>query len=162
VDSTGNSYSVLRTSESPEQTFELGEGIGRILKAGDFVALIGELGSGKTAFVQGLARGMGVSAAYAVVSPTFTLINEYPGQSATLYHLDVYRLAGSADLLDAGFEEAVFQRGVTVVEWAERIDDFIPPCAITIAFAYVSETKREIAISVRQESVMQRLKGVVF
>jgi tRNA threonylcarbamoyladenosine biosynthesis protein TsaE len=162
VDSTGNDNSVILRSQSPEQTFQLGAGIGKILKAGDFLALIGELGSGKTAFVQGLARGMGVPAAYAVVSPTFTLINEYPGQSATLYHLDVYRLASSADLLDTGFDEAIFQKGVTVVEWAERIADFIPPYAITVVFAYVVETKREITISVRQESVMHRLKGVVF
>jgi len=157
-----NRFSVALVSESPAQTFELGVNIGRILKAGDFVALQGELGAGKTVFVQGIAKGLGVPDAYAVVSPTFTLINEYPGEAAPLYHLDVYRLSGSADLLDAGFDETVSRKGITVVEWAEKIADFIPEAAIFLAFAYLAEAKREIRISVEDESVMQRLKGVVF
>ncbi len=158
----GNSFSVVLVSEGPEQTFQLGVGIGRILRAGDFVALEGELGAGKTLLVQGIAKGMGVPDAYAVVSPTFTLINEYPGEAAPLYHLDVYRLSGSADLLDAGFDETISRNGVTVVEWAEKVADFIPDAAICLAFAYLDETKREIRISVEQEWVMRRLKGVVF
>jgi len=159
---TGNSFSVVLISESPEQTFQLGVSIGKILRAGDFVALRGELGAGKTALVQGIAKGMGVPDVYAVVSPTFTLINEYPGQVAPLYHLDVYRLAGDADLIDTGFDETVSQTGVTVVEWAEKIADFIPAGAISLAFTYLDEMKREIRISVEQEALMQRLKGVVF
>jgi tRNA threonylcarbamoyladenosine biosynthesis protein TsaE len=100
---------------------------------------------------------MGVPDAYAVVSPTFTLINEYPGEVVPLYHLDVYRLAGSADLLETGFDEAVSRNGVTVVEWAEKIADFIPEDAIFIAFRYLDETRREIRVSAGRESTMQRL-----
>jgi len=159
---TGNSFFVALVSENPEQTFQLGVDIGRILKAGDFVALKGELGAGKTVFVQGIAKGMGVPAAYAVVSPTFTLINEYPGEAAPLYHLDVYRLAGSAELIDAGFDETVSRNGVTVVEWAEKIADFIPAGALFLAFRYLDETKRKIRISTAGESFRQRLNGVVF
>lgn len=162
MDRAEESQTVSIVSQSPEQTFQIGVKIGRILEAGDFLALTGELGTGKTAFVQGIARGLGVSENYAVVSPTFTLINEYPGEALTLYHLDLYRLGGAADLLDAGFDEENFQDGVTVVEWAERIQDVIPAGAISLAFSYVDEFTRGIIISVRMESFSDRLKGVVF
>jgi tRNA threonylcarbamoyladenosine biosynthesis protein TsaE len=154
--------SVILVSESPEQTFRIGVKIGRILEAGDFLALTGELGTGKTAFVQGIARGLGVSENYAVVSPTFTLVNVYPGEALTLYHMDLYRLGGAADLLDAGFDEENFQEGVTAVEWAERIQDVMPEGAISLVFSYVDEFTRKILISVNVESVRDRLKGVVF
>ena len=162
MDRTEESQSVSIVSQSPEQTFQIGVKIGRILAAGDFLALTGELGTGKTAFVQGVARGLGVSENYAVVSPTFTLINEYPGEALTLYHMDLYRLGGAADLLDAGFDEERFQSGVTAVEWSERIQDVIPAGAISLAFSYIDEFTREIMISVRLKSVGERLKDVVF
>lgn len=153
---------VILVSESPEQTFRTGLEIGRILIAGDFLALTGELGTGKTALVQGIARGLGVPENYAVVSPTFTLVNEYPGEALTLYHMDLYRLGGAADLHDAGFDEENFQDGVTAVEWAERIQDVMPDGAISLAFSYIDEFTREIIISVGMESVRERLKRVVF
>ena len=91
-------------SDSREQTLEIGRRIGNALAPGDIVALIGELGSGKTCLTQGMAKGLGVAENVPVVSPTFTLVNEYPGR-VPLVHLDVYRLSGPRDLEDMGYEE---------------------------------------------------------
>ena len=88
-------------SDSRERTLEMGRLIGASLEKGDIVAIIGELGSGKTCLTQGMAKGMGVAENVPVVSPTFTLINEYPGK-IPLFHLDVYRLAWTGDLEDMG------------------------------------------------------------
>ncbi len=161
VEIAERSHSVVLISESPEQTFRIGEAIGNVLKAGDFLALTGELGAGKTVFAQGVARGMGVPDGYAVVSPTFTLINEYPGHNAALYHLDVYRLDGLSDLADTGFDESISQSGVTVVEWSEKIADFIPEDAIFLFFEYQGDTNRKIVVSTKSETVMKKLEEVL-
>jgi tRNA threonylcarbamoyladenosine biosynthesis protein TsaE len=110
---------VVLFSKSPSETFRIGRILGETLKGGDCVALTGELGAGKTCFTQGIARGLGVPDAYVVTSPTFTLLNEYPGKDTALYHLDVYRLTGSADLAEMGYEEYLQGGGVMVIEWAD-------------------------------------------
>ena len=102
-------------SDSREKTLEMGRLIGAILERGDIVALIGELGSGKTCLTQGMAKGMGFAENVPVVSPTFTLINEYPGK-IPLIHLDVYRLSGSRDLEDMGYEEYFYDDRIIVIE----------------------------------------------
>jgi tRNA threonylcarbamoyladenosine biosynthesis protein TsaE len=134
-------------SKSPSETFRIGWILGEGLKRGDCVALTGELGVGKTCLTQGIAKGMGVSDSYAVTSPTFTLINEYPGKDATLYHLDVYRLNGSSDLPETGYEEYLLSSGVMVIEWAEKIIDDIPDEALCIGFSYLNDNVRKIEIS---------------
>jgi tRNA threonylcarbamoyladenosine biosynthesis protein TsaE len=139
--------SVVLISHSHSETFRIGLILGEGLKRGDCVALIGELGAGKTCFTQGIAKGMGVSDCYAVTSPTFTLINEYPGRETSLYHLDVYRLTGSADLLEMGYEEYLLGNGVMVIEWAEKILDDIPENALYINISYLTENERRIEIS---------------
>src|SRR5512139_1316746 len=133
-------------SGSPERTFEIGEIIGRSLKKGDILALSGELGSGKTCFTQGLAKGLDVSAQYNVTSPTFTLLNEYPGR-LKLCHLDVYRLSGAQDIEEIGYEDYFFGPGVIVIEWAEKIEQLIPNYGIWIFFRHVDENTREIVIA---------------
>ena len=130
-------------SESCEQTGDLARHIGAWLKAGDILALSGELGSGKTCFAGGVARGLGVGEKYQITSPTFTLINEYPAR-LRLYHLDVYRLNGYADLDDLGMQEIFAARGVVVIEWAEKIREAIPDDAIFVNFEYIDENKRKI------------------
>ena len=100
-------------SPNAEYTFSLGKNLGEALHEGDVVALIGDLGTGKTTLTQGIARGLGISEGYPITSPTFTLINEYPGRHV-LYHLDVYRLQGARDLEDMGYEEYFFGQGVVV------------------------------------------------
>jgi tRNA threonylcarbamoyladenosine biosynthesis protein TsaE len=139
--------SLILFSKSPPETFRIGRILGEGLKRGDCVALTGELGTGKTCLTQGIAKGMGVPDCYAITSPTFTLINEYPGRDAALYHLDVYRLTGSADLLEMGFEEYLLGSGVMVIEWAEKIMDSIPEEALSIGFSYLNEYVRKIEIT---------------
>jgi len=110
---------VTYLSASPEQTLTLGEAVGRNARAGDLIALVGELGSGKTLFVGGLARGLGVEPAAHVTSPTFTIMHRYTGR-LPLYHIDLYRLDGPADLYDVGLEEYLEGDGVVAVEWADH------------------------------------------
>jgi tRNA threonylcarbamoyladenosine biosynthesis protein TsaE len=104
-------------SNSEEETSAIGERLGASLRQGDVVLLYGELGAGKTAFVRGLARGLG-AASDDVSSPTFTLIQEYAGR-VTLYHVDLYRLEPK-EIPDLGLEDLVLGDGVVAIEWAER------------------------------------------
>jgi tRNA threonylcarbamoyladenosine biosynthesis protein TsaE len=143
MESIGN---VVLISKSPEETLVAGRIIGEILEGGDVVALMGELGTGKTTITQGIARGLGISEKYYITSPTFTLINEYPGKN-TLYHLDVYRLSGPDDLTDMGYEEYFFGDGVVVIEWAEKIKDILPDDALYIFLSYRKGCERKIEFS---------------
>jgi tRNA threonylcarbamoyladenosine biosynthesis protein TsaE len=133
-------------SSDPAETFRMGRMIGEALKEGAIVALIGELGAGKTSLTQGIARGLGIQEGYQITSPTFTLINEYPGR-LNLVHLDVYRLSGSADLPDLGYEEFFFSNSVVVIEWAEKIRDVLPDKTIFITMTYLDQNRRRIEIS---------------
>jgi tRNA threonylcarbamoyladenosine biosynthesis protein TsaE len=106
-------------THSPAETEALGERFGRSAKIGLVLALSGDLGAGKTQFVKGLARGLGISAR--VHSPTFTLVNEYGGGRLKLFHLDLYRLETQEQIESAGIEEFLQPDGVSVIEWAERL-----------------------------------------
>ena len=131
-------------SQNPTETEALGEKFGRAARAGLVIALSGDLGAGKTQFVKGLARGMGISGR--VHSPTFALINEYVGGRLKLFHLDLYRLETVEQILSAGIEEYLQPEGVSVIEWAERIEDW--RLAIgdlkKVRFEIISETGRKI------------------
>ena len=133
-------------SDDPAQTFRMGRMIGENLEEGAIVALIGELGAGKTSLTQGIARGLGIEEGYQITSPTFTLINEYPGR-LHLVHLDAYRLSGSPDLPDLGYEEFFFSKSVTVIEWAEKILDVLPDKTIFITMTYLDQDRRRIEFS---------------
>lgn len=111
-------------SDSPAATQRLGARLGRVVGAGDVVALVGPLGAGKTAFVQGLARGLEVTSAR-VASPTFTIVNEHAGR-LPLYHVDLYRLDDPGELEEIGFGEYLARGGVTVVEWFDRFPEAQP------------------------------------
>lgn len=127
------------TTDSPEATESLGESLGEQLEAGDVVALSGPLGAGKTRFVAGLARGLGVKAR--VRSPSFTLVNEYHGR-ILLEHLDLYRLE-PGDARGLGIEEEL-DRGALVVEWGEKLPAALRSEALAIRFEIVSEHVRAI------------------
>lgn len=103
---------------SEAETEKAGEDLGRSLAAGDVVLLFGDLGAGKTAFVRGMARGIGANPDD-VSSPTFTIVQEYAGRSATLYHVDLYRLE-PAEIDDLGLDDLVSSDGIVAIEWAER------------------------------------------
>jgi len=129
----------VRRSRSTEETEGLGEALAGALRPGDLIALSGPLGSGKTRFVVGLARGL--AAAARVRSPTFTLVNEYPGR-IPLAHLDLYRLApGDADSL--GIEDCL-ARAAVVVEWGEKLPAGLLADALTLEFGIVSDDERSI------------------
>lgn len=133
-------------SNSPGETLDIGRIIGEHLTGGQVVALTGELGSGKTCLTQGIARGLGISKKQYVTSPTFTLINEYPGM-IPLYHMDLYRLSGPGDLEDMGYEEYFYGNGVVVIEWAEKVADILPPGVLFIHMEYAGGDTRRMEIS---------------
>jgi tRNA threonylcarbamoyladenosine biosynthesis protein TsaE len=134
------------TTESVKATRKLGRRIGRRLSAPLLIALTGELGSGKTALVQGIAQGLDVPAEYAVTSPTFTLINEYPGR-LPLYHVDLYRLQDSVDVDDIGLTEVISGDGVVAVEWAEKLaEEDLPSDRIVVGMHIVDDAHRKISL----------------
>jgi tRNA threonylcarbamoyladenosine biosynthesis protein TsaE len=137
-------------SKNPTETIFIGKIIGEHLTSGDIVALIGELGTGKTCFTQGIARGIGVPEKYQITSPSFTLINEYRGR-VSMYHFDLYRLKGPLDLVDVGYEEYISGNGISVIEWADKINNILPDKTVFISFTYVNETERKIAITGKEE-----------
>ena len=139
-------------SNSSEDTLKIGMIIGENLTGGQVVALTGELGTGKTCLTQGIARGLGISERQYVTSPTFTLINEYPGR-IPLYHMDLYRLSGSRDLVDMGYKEYFYGNGVVVIEWAEKVADILPPEVLMITLESVDGTRRKIRVSCESEGV---------
>ena len=117
-------------SFSPQQTESIGFELGQKAKAGDIYCLSGDLGVGKTVFTRGFAKGLGVEEEY-ITSPTFTIINEYDGR-LKLYHFDVYRIGSIEEMDDTGYEDYFFGDGVCLIEWAELIEEIIPPDAVWI------------------------------
>lgn len=112
-------------SDGEACSHRLAAGIGRLLEAGDVLAMRGELGAGKTFFSRGICRGLGVPEAIRVTSPTFTFINEYEGR-LHIYHLDLYRLSDPDEIETLPWREAVFGHGVAIIEWPERMEDDLP------------------------------------
>ncbi len=128
-----------------EETWLLAAAIGKSAFPGAVITLTGDLGSGKTAFVQGLARGMGVPEAYYVTSPTYNIINEYPGRF-TLYHADLYRIADPEELEEIGFLELPGEGGVLAVEWPERLTEGQLLVDLSIHLETLDETGRTITV----------------
>ena len=108
-------------TNSPEETEALGEMLAGRLEPGTVIAFTGDLGAGKTAFVRGLARGLGITER--VTSPTFTIVNEYEGGRLPLFHFDMYRLGSADELFDIGWEDYLARGGVCAVEWSENVSD---------------------------------------
>ena len=148
-----NIFEVVSASVEETQTF--GERLGRLLRPGDVVALRGELGSGKTTFVQGIAQGMGISP-QVVKSPTFVIEREYAGP-IPLIHIDGYRLAGAVSAAWLGLEQLFDASKVTVIEWAERFEGLLPEDAMTLRLEHVSANRRRITVS----ATGQRSRDVV-
>ena len=132
-------------SSSPEETRRLGEALGRAAKAGDVVLLSGELGAGKTVFVQGVARGLGFEGP--VSSKSFVLLGEYAGR-ITLYHADLYRLESPDEVSELALEE-ISSDGVLVVEWPERGDVVLPGERLTLLFEVSGTETRRLTTEAR-------------
>jgi tRNA threonylcarbamoyladenosine biosynthesis protein TsaE len=131
------------TATTPEQTAAAGEALGRTLSAGDVVALYGELGAGKTCFVQGLVRGLEVGTQ--ATSPTFVLVNEYRGR-LLVHHVDAYRTSSLTELIDLGLLDLFGGDGVTLLEWADRAEPLLPGRAIRVRIEGLGDEPREVRI----------------
>lgn len=132
-------------SNSEQWTRKLGETLGRLLQSGSVVALIGELGSGKTVFAQGLARGLGVGADEYVSSPSFAIVNQYRGR-VTIFHVDTYRLRNEPEMVALGYEDYFDPNGVTIIEWADKVRGLLPERYVAVEFTITGPQTREIEI----------------
>ena len=130
-------------THSESETENFGQELAKRIPVPSVVCLYGELGAGKTAFVRGLAAGLGISAA--VSSPTFTIVNEYPG-SPDLIHFDMYRLGNADELFDIGWEDYLRRNAVLAVEWSENVMDAFDGSEIVIRFTKLSDTSRLITV----------------
>ena len=130
---------------SEQETEQLGERIGQTAKPGTVIALIGDLGTGKTTLTKSIARGLGVTET--VTSPTFNIIREYKSGRIPLYHFDVYRIADPDEMFELGYEEYFYGDGICVVEWADIIEELLPEDAVIIRIARgADEEEREYRI----------------
>ena len=115
---------VVKETFSADDTFKLGEDIGKAAEPGEVITLTGDLGTGKTVFVQGLAKGLGIDDY--INSPTFTIVQIYENGRLALYHFDVYRIEDESEMYETGLDDYMYGDGVCVIEWAEMISDLLP------------------------------------
>ena len=128
-----------------EETVALGASFAAGLRPGDVVALFGTLGAGKTHFIKGICRGLGVEGH--VTSPTFTIVNQYRGAAGSVYHFDFYRMKSQSELREIGFEEYLSSGGICLVEWADQVEAFLPARRYNVRlFHGRSDSSRRIAI----------------
>lgn len=130
-------------SKSAEETEAIGKELGSKLKKGQVVSLRGSLGAGKTVFAKGIARALGINES--IVSPTFTLVQEYDG-AEKLFHLDIYRLSGEDEFESMGGEEFLYPDGITLIEWSEKIEDMLPDDTLFINIEIEDNQDRVIEI----------------
>ena len=143
-----------KISHSPEETLQLGKSLGSSLAAGDIILLFGDLGAGKTHFTQGICYGLELDKDFCIRSPTFTLINEYPGR-LPIYHIDLYRIDNQEEIYALGLEEILYNRGVTIVEWSEKLRSARKPDKlilniqdrIEINIKIISDSQREFTFN---------------
>jgi tRNA threonylcarbamoyladenosine biosynthesis protein TsaE len=133
------------TTHTPYETQKLGKAIGKWIGHPLVIGLSGDLGSGKTAFVQGLAEGLEVPDEYYITSPTFTLVNEYPGR-LPLFHIDLYRLDGISDLEEIGLDELFYDQAVIAIEWAEKMSHDLPAEHLALTFEITADDYRRISL----------------
>ena len=150
-------------SRSTEQTRRVGMRLGGYLGKGDVIALVGDLGAGKTTLMQGIAAGWG--SLDPVSSPTFVLVNVYRRvDEQQLYHLDAYRLSGSDEAIDLDLV-GMLERGPLVIEWADRIEDALPKERFLIRLEWLDDTQRQFLISARgvyNQDLLQSLRKQIF
>lgn len=153
--------SVNILSKSTDQTIKVGERLAKHLRKGDILCLQGELGSGKTTLIKGIAKGLKIAPAK-VNSPTFVLMNAYEGR-LPLYHFDLYRLEGAREISSIGYEEFLHGDGVSVVEWAERLGELVPREYLRIELSHKGENGRSVkfsAVGAHYHRVINSLRSV--
>lgn len=150
-------------SRSSSETEELGQLFGSVLVRGTFVALRGDLGSGKTCFTRGVVASAAPESAHLVASPTFAIMNEYPGITP-VYHFDFYRLTSGYEIAELGFEEYFMGDGICIVEWSERLDELMPSDHLSVTFEHGGEDLRRLtfeAVGPGAETVLARFAELV-
>jgi tRNA threonylcarbamoyladenosine biosynthesis protein TsaE len=139
---------IEKKTSSPEETKEFGRSLAKQLRTGSVVALVGPLGSGKTVLIQGICSGLGVERV--VTSPSFVIINECPGRLHSspiwIYHFDLYRLENVEEFIKLGYEEYFYGKGITLIEWAEKVKPFLPKKRWEVNLKILSENEREICV----------------
>lgn len=135
---------VIQT-KSVSETVRIGRSVGSHLLPGDLVALVGELGAGKTQFIKGLAAGAGIRNPAYISSPSYTLINEYPGKT-TFYHVDLFRLDGEKEAEALGLDDYFQREGITAIEWADKIPSLLPKELLVIRISYTGRVTRSLEI----------------
>jgi len=148
---------IERTTRTEAETRDLARRIGRLAPDGLVIALCGDLGSGKTVFVQGLAHGLEVPTAYYVTSPSYTLVNEYPGR-LRLYHADLYRLDAPVDLDGLGLLDAMQTAAVVAIEWAERCREDLPDEHLDVRMTAAGAEARRVVMTAYGPRVANLLK----
>ena len=146
------------TCESPDETRQLGELIGRMAQPGEVWSLSGPLGAGKTVLVQGLAQGLGFPAT--ATSPTFTLQHIYEGR-LNLYHFDWYRLSKPREVEELGWAEWTGRGGVVAVEWGDKFPQLLPPSTIKVAIEFVNEDSRRLTVEADSPESILRVEELI-
>jgi tRNA threonylcarbamoyladenosine biosynthesis protein TsaE len=158
-----DSHSLEIISRSTEQTRRVGMRLGALLQPGDLVALVGDLGSGKTTLVQGIAAGWG--SLDPVSSPTFVLVNVYRHiDGLCLFHLDAYRLNAPAEAIDLDLD-SMLDQGPMVVEWAERVQSVLPEQGLWVHLKYIDDIQRDLIFSARgqnYEELLSRFRKLIY
>jgi tRNA threonylcarbamoyladenosine biosynthesis protein TsaE len=150
-------------SESPGFTFDAGEKLAGFLKPGDLLLFSGELGGGKTTFISGLAKGLGVAGDLS--SPSFTILNQYDAGNLRLIHIDLYRLDGLVEFENIGLDEYIYdKRCISCIEWGEKAEDFVKKDYLMLGFEYILEEdsidKRKIKLRAESPEWEKRLKQI--
>lgn len=146
-------------SRGERQTVQIGRELGVILEPGSIVALLGEMGSGKTRLVQGIAEGLKVPSSERVCSPSFALIHEHEGR-IPLYHMDFFRLTSGSWETDLGLDDYLIGEGVCVIEWAERIEKWLPSDRLEVLLTICGARKRSIAFQAKGDRHVKYLMGL--
>jgi tRNA threonylcarbamoyladenosine biosynthesis protein TsaE len=136
---------VVLHSRSTAQTEEIGRTLGALLHRGAFLALYGDLGGGKTCFARGVVAAAAPGSAHLVASPTYAIMNEYPGP-LPVYHFDFYRLGSGDEIAELGFDDYFRDNGVCIAEWSERLGESLPPDHLSIRFEHDGEDGRRIIL----------------
>lgn len=147
------------TTHSVSETQRLGQVLGAAIDHPIIIALTGNLGSGKTAFVQGLAEGLDVSEQYYITSPTFTLINEYPGRYR-LFHVDLYRIESGLELEEIGFDEVLDQEAVVAIEWSEKLSGGTLTHHLKVQLTIIGDDTRRVDIFAYGQRAANLLKAL--
>ena len=134
-------------TKSEKETQEAGAELVKTLAPGSVVAMYGDLGAGKTAFVRGMTRGLGIN--FPVSSPTFNVVNEYPGE-VPMFHFDMYRLGSADELFDIGWDDYLERGGICAVEWSENVEEAFEPGTVKVTISKLGGSEREITVEVME------------